>query len=161
MNTATHLRAAFAGAMATFGLTALHHSYGAIVYSTPWRHHATVVAAIAGAVLWLARRAYERYAGSTRGSIGLAIFVAVTSLYAVVAIGAFEGFYNHVIKVVTYFAGMPLELHRELFPPPVYELPNDAIFEISGVLQVVPAAYTALALVRLLRADWSKRALAP
>jgi len=79
--------------------------------------------------------------------------VVVAGLHAVLAIGAFEGLYNHVIKVVTYFAGLPLELHRELFPPPTYELPNDALFEASGILQVVPAAYTAVALVRLLRAE--------
>jgi hypothetical protein len=30
-----------------------------------------------------------------------------------------------------------------LFPPPTYELPNDAFFEITGILQVVPAALAA------------------
>lgn len=150
-------RRSLAGALATFGLTAAHHTYGAVIYDTPWRHHATVVAAIAGALLWLAHRTYTRDPASARGRIGLALFTAVVGLHAVLAIGAFEGFYNHVIKNVTYFAGMPLALHRELFPPPTYELPNDVIFEVSGILQVVPAGYAAIALFRLLRRHGSLR----
>jgi hypothetical protein len=152
-----HARAAFAGALATFGLTAVHHVYGAILYDTPWRHHAAVVGAIASALLWVAHRAYTRNPTGIRGRVGLAAFVVVTGLVAVLAIGAFEGLYNHVIKNVTYFGGLPLELHRELFPPPTYELPNDVLFEVSGILQVVPATYAAIALVRLLRAKWSMR----
>jgi hypothetical protein len=150
-----HARAAFAGALATFGLTAVHHVYGAVLYDTPWRHHAAVVGAVASALLWLAHRAHTRDPSGIRGRIGLVAFVAIAGLWAVLAIGAFEGLYNHVIKNITYFAGLPLALHRQLFPPPTYELPNDALFEMSGILQVVPAAYTATALVRLLRAEWS------
>src|SRR5688572_4970149 len=154
MNTIeVHARAAFVGALATFGLTAVHHVYGAVLYDTPWRHHAAVVGAIASAVLWLAHRAYTRDPAGIRGRVALAVFVTVTGLIAVLAIGMFEGLYNHVMKNITYFAGLPLELHRELFPPPTYELPNDALFEVSGILQVVPAAYAAIALYRLLRAE--------
>src|SRR5687767_3352437 len=100
-----HARAAFAGALTTFGLTAAHHVYGAIIYHTPWRHHAAVVGAIASALLWLAHRTYTRDPLATRGRIGLAAIIVVAGGHAVLAIGAFEGFYNHLIKNVTYFAG--------------------------------------------------------
>lgn len=40
----------------------------------------------------------------------------------------------------------PTLLHR-LFPPPTYELPNDLLFELLGVAQVVPAAIAAWRLV--------------
>ncbi len=146
----SHARAAVLGALATYGLTVAHHTYGAVVYRTPWRHHASVVTAIASIVLWLAYRAYSQDPASTRGRIGLVGLLAAAGLYAVLAIGVFEGLYNHVLKNVLYFAALPLELLRQLFPPPTYELPNDAIFELSGIAQVVPATYTAIALVRLL-----------
>jgi hypothetical protein len=44
-----------------------------------------------------------------------------------------------------------------LFPPPKYELPNDAFFEITGVLQVVPAALAAAKLYRLARSRRAAR----
>ena len=39
-----------------------------------------------------------------------------------------------------------------MFPPPTYEMPNDAWFEISGVLQVIPAAFAGSASLRFVRA---------
>jgi hypothetical protein len=36
-----------------------------------------------------------------------------------------------------------------LFPPPTYEMPNDAFFEITGMLQVVPAALAAWDVYRM------------
>lgn len=30
-----------------------------------------------------------------------------------------------------------------LFPPPTYEMPNNLIFEITGILQVLPAVVAA------------------
>src|SRR5712691_3534143 len=40
---------------------------------------------------------------------------------------------------------------RRLFPPPTYEPPNDVFSEVTGLLQVVPAAVTAYFLYRLFR----------
>jgi hypothetical protein len=40
---------------------------------------------------------------------------------------------------------------RRLFPPPRYELPDNLFFEVTGVLQVVPAAVTAYHLYQLVR----------
>jgi len=40
---------------------------------------------------------------------------------------------------------------RRLFPPPRYELPDDAFFEVTGVLQVVPAAITGYYLCRFVQ----------
>lgn len=150
-STNLHAKAVLAGGLATLGLTAAHHVYGAILYETPWRHHAAVVGAVGSLVLWIAYLAYTRHREARRGRIALGVMAAVAGIVAVLLIGLFEGFYNHVLKDVLYFAGLPLDVHRQLFPPPKYELPNDVIFEISGVLQAVTGAYTALALVRLTR----------
>jgi hypothetical protein len=42
-------------------------------------------------------------------------------------------------------------LLRRLFRPPRYELPDDALFEVTGVLQAVPAAITGYCLARLVQ----------
>jgi peroxiredoxin len=70
----------------------------------------------------------------------------------VLSIGLFEGLYNHVLKNILFLSGAPASVLLRMFPPPTYELPNDAGFEVSGVAQVIPAAFTALALLRFARA---------
>ena len=65
--------------------------------------------------------------------------------------GFFEGGYNHVLKDVLHFGGASPALMRRLFPPPRYELPDDAFFEVTGVLQVVPAAITGYYLCRFVQ----------
>jgi hypothetical protein len=70
-------------------------------------------------------------------------------LVPVLEIGLVEGVYNHVVKNALFLFGAPQRWLLQLFPPPRYELPNDAWFEISGVLQVVPAAFAARAALRL------------
>jgi hypothetical protein len=72
--------------------------------------------------------------------------------FPVLAIGAFEGVYNHVAKDALFLAGAPRTLLLRLFPPPTYEMPNDPWFEVSGVLQVIPAAFAGLASLRFVRA---------
>lgn len=131
--------------LATLAVFVAHHAYGAVLYATPWRHHAAIVAFVTGLVLLGAHVAGRRHPAARW------IFAAVTLLVPVLAIGAFEGVYNHLLKDVLYLAGAPRDLLAQLFPPPTYELPNDALFEISGVLQILPAAVVARAWPRLLR----------
>lgn len=67
------------------------------------------------------------------------------------AIGLFEGAYNHLLKNVLFFAHAPESLLLRLFPPPIYELPNNVAFELSGVAQVIPAAFAGVATFRYVR----------
>ncbi len=140
------------GALATFGLTAVHHVYGGVRYGTPWRIHGAVVALVLGLVLSGVFSAYQRNPGSRLGRVAGWALTSLAVVLAVLIIGLFEGAYNHVLKVVLFLAGAPRDLLQRLYPPPAYELPNDAAFEISGVAQVVPAAFTALAALRFVRA---------
>ena len=78
------------------------------------------------------------------------VFAGVTIVFRVAAIGLFEGAYNHVLKDALYFAGASTSLLVQMFPPPAYELPNDAFLEITGVMQVVPASVTGWLLYRRL-----------
>lgn len=116
-------------ALAVLLLTDLHHAYGAYVYHTPWRNHVVVLSLPAMAIiLWSRSRS---------------MLVAVTLVVPLLGIGAFEGFYNHLVKDVLYFGGASQALMTRLYPPPTYEMPSDAFFESTGVLQAFLGAITA------------------
>jgi peroxiredoxin len=138
-----------AAALATLALTTIHHVYGGIVYATPWRIHGAVVAvAIAGLIVALHRRGARR------------LLVGVVALTCVLAIGLFEGLYNHAIKNALYFTGAPHAQMVRWFPPPTYEVPDDAFFEITGIAQAIAGGFAAAACVAVVRRDRSRR-LAP
>ncbi|BDG05992.1 hypothetical protein [Anaeromyxobacter oryzae] len=147
-----HARALLSGALATLGLTAAHHAYGAVRYATPWRLHGAIVALGIGLVMAGVSSVYRRHLDTPLGRLAgwaLAIMVLV---FPVLVIGLFESLYNHVAKDVLFFSGAPRDLLARMFPPPTYEMPNDAWFELTGVLQVVPAALACGALLRFVRA---------
>lgn len=133
-------RAAARSAYAVLALTSIHHAYGAYVYHTPWRLHVVPVAIITAIVIAMAHGRSRR---SVPSSAAWWVFAIVTLVVPILAIGAFEGFYNHALKNLLYFGGAPHDIMMTLFPPPAYEMPNDAFFEITGVLQTVPAAMSA------------------
>jgi hypothetical protein len=126
-------------------LTGVHHAYGAYVYQTPWRYHVLLLSVPTMLViLWSHRRLGQR-----PGDAGARLLlVLVTLVVPVLGIGAFEGFYNHLLKDVLYFGGTSQALLNRLFPPPTYEMPNDAVFEITGVAQALLGATTAWYLYR-------------
>lgn len=131
------LSRAFRAALAILLLTSVHHAYGAYIYRTPWRLHVAVVAVLTAWVLWIAARVIRSYpAGPARG-VATVAFCLVDAIVPVLAIGFFEGGYNHVLKNALYFIGSSPLFMTRLFPPPVYELPNDVIFEASGIVQFV------------------------
>lgn len=87
------------------------------------------------------------------------LFNVVTALVPVGAIGIFEGGYNHLVKNVLFFGGVPPATFEQLFPPPVYEVPGDPWFEVTGVLQFALGLGAAVYLVRLVRESrgWRRR----
>lgn len=133
---------------AVLALTSLHHVYGAIHYGTPWRYHAVQLAAIALVVILGADRIGRERPGRTAGRVAGQVARVVIWLVPVLLIGGYEGLYNHVAKTALYFAGLPEAWMATLFPPPTYEMPNDLLFETTGILQIVPAGLAARALVR-------------
>lgn len=132
-------------------LTALHHAYGAMVYRTPWRLHIVPVSIVSVAVIAGALVASVQNPRSTIGKAARWLAVIVIAVVPVLLIGLFEGTYNHLLKNVLFFAGTPLSVMRQLFPPPTYELPNNLLFEVSGVLQVPVAGLAAVYDLRLAR----------
>jgi SAM-dependent methyltransferase len=138
----TEGRALLAG-VAVSALTSIHHVYGAIRYDTPIRYHAAALAAVAVIAMLGALRVSRTRAGSAVGKAARWAFLGVNATVFVILFGAFEGLYNHVLKDALHLAGTPLALLRVLYPAPMYDVPNDWFFELTGALQVVPAAATA------------------
>jgi peroxiredoxin len=138
-------------AFAVLVITSIHHAYGAYVYATPWRYHAVLVAGITAPLMFAALTVVRSGPSGLLRTVALGVFVLATFGVAVGMIGTFEGLYNHVVKILLYFGGLSSDVMMRLFPPPSYEMPNDAFFEVTGVLQVVPAALSAWYLRKMLR----------
>lgn len=146
----TERRALLAGS-AVLALTAVHHVYGAIRYHTPERYHAAAIGVVALIVMYRALSNSRERAG--RGAEkAWWVFWGVNATIAVLLFGVFEGLYNHLVKVALYYGGASMGLMRTLYPAPMYEMPNDAFFEVTGVLQALPAAVAAYHLIKLLSA---------
>ncbi len=142
-------KAALAG-IAVMVITTVHHAIGAVVYRTPWRLHIALLSVPTIAVILGALAVHRRRAGAPAGRAAFVVLVAVLALVPIAWIGAFEGFYNHVLKDALYFLAPRSPLLLRLFPSPTYVMPDNAIFEITGVVQVVPAWAAAAALARRL-----------
>jgi hypothetical protein len=143
-------RRAFFAAVAVSVATSVHHVYGAIIYHTPWRYHAVAVSVATLAVMLAALRLSRAMPATVAGRTAWWAFWGVNAAVFVLLLGAFEGLYNHAIKDLLYFGGAPLTFLRALFPAPMYELPNNWFFEVTGVLQVVPSVVAASELGGLL-----------
>lgn len=145
--------------VATLVVTTVHHIWGAYLYNTPERLHAVQIAVVA-ALLMFGGYVVHRVRGSTRSGITGLWVSRVVNLGVVVLFGAVEGFYNHVLKVLLYIIGMPDGAMRMLFRSPLFEMPNDVVFEVTGVLQTVPAFAAGLVAVSALQGggSWLARA---
>jgi hypothetical protein len=122
-------------------ITTIHHIYGAFLYSTPWRLHVLLISLPVPVVVNILMRLLRSYP-ARRWILYLAL--AIIFIFSMSLIGIYEGVYNHAIKNVLFFSKIDQHLFTSLFPPPVYEAPNDFLFEFSGAMQgvlVVPLGF--------------------
>lgn len=126
--------------IALMSLTSIHHVYGAIIYSTPWRLHILMLSIPVTALTLLLKLYFFKKKGKYRWVFKSA-FLFITLVPSIGMIGVYEGLYNHVLKNILFFSGASQETLQSMFPAPMYEMPNDFIFEVTGVMQgliVVP-----------------------
>ena len=148
------IEAAKRATLASLGIcavTTVHHVYGAYLYNTPWRLHAALISTLATALIAVCLRLLRRHANNRIGVAASCTFVTVTFLVPFLGFGLFEGVYNHALKIALYFAHTSPVLMARLFPPPTYEMPNDAFFEVTGVMQVIPGIVTGYYLYRFVQ----------
>jgi hypothetical protein len=131
-------------------MTTIHHFYGAYIYDEPIRLHAAIIA-IPVIIVLLATYFGQDRAQDTASTKRLrAIFIGVTFLFPIAAIGIYEGGYNHVIKDVLFFSGVPTQFLDRMYPS-VYQLPDDFLFEFTGVAQFFTGVACTIFLFRSFR----------
>lgn len=143
-------RQAGLAAFAVLALTAFHHAYGAIAYDTPWRFHVAIVAPIIGFAIVRALYLGGSRRGTPSGMMWTRVAAVLILIFPVGLIGLVEGGYNHLVKNLVYFVSGAQTAHA-LFPPPAYELPDNLLFEATGLVQfllALVAAYFALTILR-------------
>ncbi|WP_276369785.1 hypothetical protein [Chryseolinea sp. H1M3-3] len=117
-------------------ITSLHHVYGAMVYETPWRLHVLLlsipVVILTTTIHWLVKNRAGKWKNHLSVINGLIILV-----FSIILIGAYEGVYNHAIKNIVFFSGIDDGILAKMFPSPKYVLPNNLLFESTGVMQAI------------------------
>lgn len=152
-NTSTPLaRAAKALGMTIFAQTAIligHCVFGARLYEEPGRLHLVhpaiglLIATIAVVRLFAWRPNKVLF-----GLVSLFVTVPYIGMF-----GLYHGFYSHLLKNAMFFAGASEETLEHLFMSPDYVLPNNAIFEISGIIGFVVTIFVSYRMVRLFK-EW-------
>jgi hypothetical protein len=128
-------------------LTIVHHVYGAIVYNTPWRTYVALVTIPVIIFTTIVSKTINKHYDYKK--LLLWIFCGVTLIVPVIAIGLFEGFYNHLLKNILFFAGTGYSTMQRMFPPPKYEMPSDFFFEFTGICQAIVAVPLIICFVQL------------
>lgn len=136
---------ATATTLAILVMTSIHHVYGAEVFDTPYRLHIVYIS-IPVALLIVGCVALARSTASqTLAWAASWLFVILTGLFAIAAVGFYEGGYNHVIPNIQYLFGV-----EHTVRPGLYEPPDDLVFQLTGVAQFGIALVAATALWRLI-----------
>jgi len=138
----------------TYLITAGHHAYGAIIYETPWRNHIVSQGAVWLVVCLIFFGVYKYW----KQKWAYWVFFILSIFFFFGALGLYEGFYNHVLKNTLFFGGVPESALTKLYPPPKYELPNDFIFELTGILTFFIASFFGIVLMKYsMQLVWRKQ----
>ena len=137
----------------TMVLTLIHHAYGAAIYDKPFRLHVAIYAIPVIVILLGTYLGFEKIRSVTSKKIMLAVFLVVALLFPTLAIGVYEGGYNHVVKNILYFTGTPTDIIDQIYPS-IYELPNDVVFELTGMAQFLTGFQCGVALYRSRLRRW-------
>lgn len=131
-------------------ITSIHHIYGAWLYDTPWRNHIATQGAswliISYAILVIYVKWKKKWISW--------VFVVFAGFFFIGAIGFYEGAYNHVLKNILYFSGFDSAQMLSLYPPPKYELPNDILFESTGILTFGISMWSLRTMIGLIKSGY-------
>jgi hypothetical protein len=112
-----------------------HHVYGALVYGTPWR--LVVSLWIPAFVLLILCALYMVWRFKAQRVATIAVWIIMLGgVVFQMGFTLFEAVYSHVLKNFLYFGGATQAILDRLYPAPAYHLPDDLLFEATGVAQV-------------------------
>lgn len=135
-------------------LTSAHHLYGAMIYHTPWRMHVLFLS-VPVIIATLVLNQMLNQPGSRRWVLWL--YWIITLSASVLLIGIFEGIYNHILKNILFFSGFPAGSMAKLYPGGTYEMPDDFLFEFTGVTQGMVAIPLIMHFIKLTRNAFGKQ----
>lgn len=145
--------AAAASGLGVLAMTTIHHVYGAAIFETPWRLHIVFISIpVALVILGAIPLARMRNASFT-SHVASWLFIGLIALFAVAAIGFYEGGYNHLLPNIQYTLGVEHPLRDGLYVPP-----DDLFFQLTGIAQFAVAVIAAWYLERLLQQARQSRA---
>jgi hypothetical protein len=128
----------------TYVITALHHAYGAWLYDTPWRNHI-----VSQGVLWLLVCLVFLFVYKAWNQKWCYwVFFVLSFFFFFGAIGMYEGMYNHLLKNLLYYGELPESMLLRLYPPPKYEMPNDLLFETTGILSFMSGVFSGYVMIQ-------------
>lgn len=117
-------------------VSAFHHWYGAVEYNTPWRLWVSYwilgIALIVYSLLYL----YWVNIGNLVGKLSIWLFFSSAVVFQAGFL-LFECVYSHVLKNILFFSGTPLSILNIFYPSPAYHLPDNMLFELTGLLQLI------------------------
>jgi hypothetical protein len=131
-----------------------HFVYGAHLYDDPGRYHVVMPSIIAIVLVSALTALLVRRPG--RILLTLLLVVAVPPF--VLMFGIMHGAWFHVMKLVLFAGGASKETLEWLFMSPDYTVPNDFLYEATGILNFLIACYIAFRIVRLVSAFRAFRA---
>jgi hypothetical protein len=115
-------------------ITSIHHVYGAVVYHTPWRLHILMVS-IPVIIFTLVGSHFLTKREFLGKNLLLVLYWSIILIFSIILIGGYEGVYNHALKNVFFFSGASETILDKMFPPSMYVMPNNFLFELTGVMQ--------------------------
>lgn len=130
--------AAGASALFILLLTSVHHAWGAAIYDTPWRLHIVFISVPVAIVI--AVLLYVSSSGRAANALARWAAMLVILVFPIAMIGFWEGGFNHLVKNIVFFAHGEAAA-RAIFPSVDVEMPNDIVFEVTGVMQFGAALY--------------------
>jgi hypothetical protein len=112
-----------------------HHVYGALVYDTSWR--LVVSLWIPAFVLLILFMFFllRKYANRMTATIA-AWLILFGGVIFQAGFTIFESVYSHVVKNILFFGGASRDTLERLYPAPAYHLPDNFLFELTGVAQL-------------------------
>jgi hypothetical protein len=171
------MRLTGAALLAEYLLTSVHHVDEGLGFAFGFFRLNSLLAPLTFAIPLLITLGLLYLFQKTRQRFVLLVFSITAILWWGVGIGLQDGFYNHTLSVLLFLAHVPPQIMSKIYPtfvsPPhagsptipcdgvqfrfCTVTPNMLLYQGTGILSFVVACFLALAVYRLIRAQWGNQ----